>query len=169
MPTAMRPVGIASAYIMQHILIIILVQFTPIAIEMISWRFFLIFVCSSAVSFIVFVLFYPETRNKTLEELAAVFGDEVCKLPTHFLAGLTLCRLPRHWMKLASVSMRKKARGAHMLKRSRRKNDLGLEMDTQRYPDRSRMNETQGNVVFSSDRHILVVREQMSNILRYEG
>jgi MFS family permease len=82
MPTAMRPVGIASAYIMQHILIIILVQFTPQAIETISWRFFLIFVCSSAISFVVFILFYPETRNKTLEELAAVFGDEVWMLST---------------------------------------------------------------------------------------
>ena len=82
MPTAMRPVGVAVAYMTQHILIIILVQFTPQAIETISWRFFLIFVCSSAISAVIFVLFYPETRNRTLEELAAVFGDEVRSIVT---------------------------------------------------------------------------------------
>jgi hypothetical protein len=77
MPTAIRPVGVATAYMAQHILIIILVQFTPQAIETISWKFFLIFVSASVVSIVAFITFYPETRNKTLEELAAVFGDEV--------------------------------------------------------------------------------------------
>lgn len=61
----------------QHILIIILVQFTPQAIETISWKFFLIFVCSSFLYFIVFLYFYPETRYKTLEEIEAIFGDKV--------------------------------------------------------------------------------------------
>jgi uncharacterized membrane protein YccC len=93
MPTAMRPVGVAVAYMMQHILIIILVQFTPQAIETISWRFFLIFVCSSAISFVIFVLFYPETRNRTLEELAAVFGDEVCTFKYVSQVALTVIQV----------------------------------------------------------------------------
>lgn len=80
MPTSVRPVGVAVSYMTQHILIIILVQFTPEAIEKISWRFFLIFVCSSFIFAIVFALFYPETRNKTLEEIEAVFGDKVRKI-----------------------------------------------------------------------------------------
>ncbi|OQV10459.1 hypothetical protein CLAIMM_14453 [Cladophialophora immunda] len=79
MPTSVRPVGVAVSYMTQHVLIIILVQFTPQAIETISWKFFLIFVCSSFVFAIVFVLFYPETRNKTLEEIEAVFGDKVAE------------------------------------------------------------------------------------------
>lgn len=61
----------------QHILIIILVQFTPQAIETISWKFFLIFVISTGIFAIVFIVFYPETRNKTLEEMEGVFGDKV--------------------------------------------------------------------------------------------
>lgn len=115
----MRPVGIASAYIMQHILIIILVQFTPIAIETISWRFFLIFVCSSAISFVIFILFYPETRNKTLEEMAAIFGDEVRLVVDSWFLKLILSRLPKQWMKLGSISMRKKVRWVPMLRQSR--------------------------------------------------
>lgn len=30
---------------------------------------------------VAFILFYPETRHKTLEELSAVFGDEVLSHP----------------------------------------------------------------------------------------
>ncbi|KIV95265.1 hypothetical protein PV10_02938 [Exophiala mesophila] len=79
MPTSIRPVGVAVSYMTQHILIIILVQFTPQAIETISWKFFLIFVCSSFLYFIVFLVFYPETRYKTLEEIEAIFGDKVAE------------------------------------------------------------------------------------------
>lgn len=77
MPTSIRPTGVAASYMTQHIMIIVLVQATPVALQDISWRFFLIFVCSSAIFAVVFVLFYPETRHKTLEEIEAVFGDKV--------------------------------------------------------------------------------------------
>lgn len=77
MPTSIRPTGMAVSYMTQHIMIIVLVQTTPLALKDISWRFFLIFVCSSAIFSVVFVLFYPETRHKTLEEIEAIFGDKV--------------------------------------------------------------------------------------------
>ena len=80
MPTSMRPTGVAVAYMTQHVLIIILIQFTPIALETISWRFFLIFVCGSAIFAVVFYFFYPETRYKSLEEIEAIFGDKVRRL-----------------------------------------------------------------------------------------
>lgn len=62
MPTSVRPVGVAVSYMTQHVLIIILVQFTPVAIQTISWRFFLIFLCSSALFTVAFVIFYPESQ-----------------------------------------------------------------------------------------------------------
>lgn len=94
MPTSMRPTGVAVAYMTQHVLIIILIQFTPIALETISWRFFLIFVCGSAIFSVVFYFFYPETRYKSLEEIEAIFGDKVRRRRERhslFLI-LTLCR-----------------------------------------------------------------------------
>jgi hypothetical protein len=54
-----------------------LVQVTPIAIESISWKYFLIFVFTDAVFIIVFYFQFPETANIPLEEVAALFGDEV--------------------------------------------------------------------------------------------
>lgn len=88
----------------QHVLIIILVQFTPQAIETISWKFFLIFVIATGIFAIVFILFYPETRNKTLEEMEGVFGDKVSTHHTSSLImTLKLCvnnRSLRHLMRL---------------------------------------------------------------------
>jgi Sugar (and other) transporter len=50
---------------------------TPIAIEAISWKFFLIFVICDIIFIVIFYLFFPETKNKTLEEIGAIFGDDV--------------------------------------------------------------------------------------------
>ena len=50
---------------------------TPIAIEAISWKYFMIFVICDMIFIVIFYFFYPETKNKTLEEIAAIFGDDV--------------------------------------------------------------------------------------------
>ena len=77
MPTSIRTVGVAVAFMALHLIIILLVQVTPLAIDAISWRYFLIFLCCSAAFFVFFCFTYPETRHKTLEEIEAIFGDKV--------------------------------------------------------------------------------------------
>ncbi|OAP65560.1 hypothetical protein AYL99_01532 [Fonsecaea erecta] len=57
--------------------VILLVQVTPIAIEHISWKYFMIFVICTAVYAVVFYFYFPETANKTLEEVGELFGDPV--------------------------------------------------------------------------------------------
>jgi len=49
------------------------------AIDAISWKYFLIFVICDMVFIVLFYFFYPETKNKTLEELEAIFGDRVAQ------------------------------------------------------------------------------------------
>lgn len=41
-------------------------QITPLAIQHISWKFFLIFVICDFIFITVFYFFYPETKNKTV-------------------------------------------------------------------------------------------------------
>ncbi|OAL39647.1 hypothetical protein AYO20_01044 [Fonsecaea nubica] len=57
--------------------VILLVQVTPMAIEHISWKYFMIFVICTAIFAVVFYWYFPETANKTLEEVEELFGDPV--------------------------------------------------------------------------------------------
>jgi hypothetical protein len=47
------------------------------AIAAISWRYFLVFACLTFVTILVLYFVYPETKGKSLEDLNAIFGDEV--------------------------------------------------------------------------------------------
>ena len=85
-----RATGLACGFAMLNAIIIMLVQVTPIAIAAISWRYFLIFIFLHFIFVIVVYLTFPETANVPLEEVAALFGDEVCDyyLKRNFLFGL---------------------------------------------------------------------------------
>ena len=78
MPTSIRAVGCSVSYIALHLVIILLVQVTPLAVDAISWRYFLIFFICSCIFAVAFYFLYPETRHKTLEDIEALFGDKVC-------------------------------------------------------------------------------------------
>ena len=52
-----------------------------IAIANIGWRYYLVFMCLTVISIIVIYFFYPETKRKSLEELAAHFGETVISDP----------------------------------------------------------------------------------------
>ncbi|KIW08633.1 uncharacterized protein PV09_00589 [Verruconis gallopava] len=77
MPTPIRAVGNAVAFCTFNAITIMLVQVTPIAVQHISWKYFLIFIVCDAIFITTVYFMWPETTGKTLEEIAAVFGDEV--------------------------------------------------------------------------------------------
>lgn len=77
MPTCIRSAGVATAYVVMHCVMIAIVQVTPLALAKISWRFFLIFLFANVIFVFILYFFYPETKDKTLEEMSALFGDEV--------------------------------------------------------------------------------------------
>ncbi|KAK5945215.1 hypothetical protein PMZ80_002419 [Knufia obscura] len=77
LPMEIRSTGLGLGFAMLNAIIIMLVQVTPIAVEAISWRYFLIFVFMDAIFVVVFYFYFPETANVPLEEVAALFGDKV--------------------------------------------------------------------------------------------
>ncbi|EXJ86934.1 hypothetical protein A1O3_03888 [Capronia epimyces CBS 606.96] len=56
---------------------IILLVAAPIAMDHIGWKFTLINICCTFVFVFCLYFFYPETRGKSIEDINALFGDEV--------------------------------------------------------------------------------------------
>lgn len=53
----------------------------PIAFNAISWKFYLIFIIPPTIQFICVYLFFPETKQRSLEDIAEIFGD---RLAVHY-------------------------------------------------------------------------------------
>ncbi|KAH9905028.1 general substrate transporter [Xylariomycetidae sp. FL2044] len=76
-PLAMRGVGVGFAVFTQAVTAIWLSYAASIAFDAITWKFYFVFIGCNLFAGTVYLLFLPETRFLTLEEVAAKFGDEV--------------------------------------------------------------------------------------------
>ncbi|KAK5170394.1 uncharacterized protein LTR77_004981 [Saxophila tyrrhenica] len=77
LPTDIRATGMALGFGIKMAWIICLVQVTPIAIESISWKYFLVFIFLDVIFLLGVYFYFPETMNTPLEEIARLFGDDV--------------------------------------------------------------------------------------------
>lgn len=66
-------IGMASIALMN----VMWLQVAPTAFEKITWKFYLCFIIPAYLFSIVCFFFYPNTKGLALEEIAALFGDEV--------------------------------------------------------------------------------------------
>jgi hypothetical protein len=66
-------IGMASISLMN----VMWLQVAPTAFEKITWKFYLCFIIPAYLFSIVCFFYYPNTKGLALEEIAALFGDEV--------------------------------------------------------------------------------------------
>ncbi|KAK2596745.1 hypothetical protein QQS21_006200 [Conoideocrella luteorostrata] len=66
---AMRTKGAAVSTATNWITNFVIVQITPIGIQNLSWRFWIVFTVLNAAFIPIIYFFYPETSNRTLEDL----------------------------------------------------------------------------------------------------
>ncbi|KAI1420475.1 general substrate transporter [Xylaria sp. FL1777] len=76
-PLALRGVGVGFSVFTQSITAIWLSYAASIAFDVISWKFYFVFIAANLFAGTIYLLYLPETRFLTLEEVAAKFGDEV--------------------------------------------------------------------------------------------
>ncbi|PIL35409.1 MFS general substrate transporter [Ganoderma sinense ZZ0214-1] len=76
-PTRTRSIGTSVATCANWAFNVLFSQVSNIAIVNISWKYYVVFIVLNAVDFVIMALFFPETKGKTLEQMAEVFGDEV--------------------------------------------------------------------------------------------
>lgn len=76
-PTHIRANGVAMATATYFIACITYVTPGATAIATIGYKYFIVFICLTAVTVVVIYFYYPETKGRSLEELAELFGDPV--------------------------------------------------------------------------------------------
>ncbi|ERS95332.1 hypothetical protein HMPREF1624_08210 [Sporothrix schenckii ATCC 58251] len=76
-PQHLRAKGMALGMAAISLMNVMWLQTAPIAFATISWKFYLCFIIPAYLFAIVCLLFYPDTKGLALEEIAALFGDEV--------------------------------------------------------------------------------------------
>jgi hypothetical protein len=76
-PLGLRGVGVGFSVFTQSITAIWLSFSASIAFDVISWRFYFVFIAANLFAGTIYMFYLPETRFLTLEEVAAKFGDEV--------------------------------------------------------------------------------------------
>lgn len=56
---------------------IILLVAGPIALDKIGWKFFFVLIVPTAINILFVYFFCPETKNRSLEDINALFGEQV--------------------------------------------------------------------------------------------
>lgn len=75
-PSHVRSQGFAIAMAVLSATNLMWLQATPHAMGAISWRWYLVFTCIPGAAAVVVIIWFKDTRNKPLEEIAGMFGDE---------------------------------------------------------------------------------------------
>ncbi|KAL2681420.1 hypothetical protein Neosp_009031 [[Neocosmospora] mangrovei] len=77
LPVFLRSKGLGLATFCQGVASIIMSQITPIAMNNIGWQYYAVFIAANVLSLCVYKWALPETQGLTLEEVGALFGDDV--------------------------------------------------------------------------------------------
>jgi MFS family permease len=75
--THIRSQGTAIAMAGMSLASVILLVAGPIGLDAIGWRFYFVVIIPPAIEFVCVYLFFPETKQRSLEDIAEVFGDKV--------------------------------------------------------------------------------------------
>ncbi|KAF9223529.1 general substrate transporter [Gyrodon lividus] len=76
-PTRTRAIGTSVATCANWLFNALISETSPIGMANVGYKFYILFVCLNAADFIIIACFFPETKGKSLEEMAIIFGDEV--------------------------------------------------------------------------------------------
>jgi uncharacterized membrane protein len=74
-PFFLRSKGMGLAVFCKAVTAIVLSQITPIALQNVGWRYYSLFIATNFAAAFVYFFFLPETKGKSLEEIAELFGD----------------------------------------------------------------------------------------------
>ncbi|CAI7598988.1 unnamed protein product [Penicillium pancosmium] len=74
-PYTLRGRGLTVTYLSAFVGLIVGNQVNSIALSNIGWRYYIVFCCLLGLTFVLIWFLFPETKGRTLEEIAEVFED----------------------------------------------------------------------------------------------
>ncbi|RDW65094.1 hypothetical protein BP6252_10745 [Coleophoma cylindrospora] len=80
-PFFLRSIGLGLAVFSKAVTAIVLAQITPIALQNVGWRFYALFIATNFAAAFFYFFWLPETKGKSLEDIAALFGDVLATEP----------------------------------------------------------------------------------------
>jgi MFS family permease len=83
-PYELRSWGVAFTLICTNGSLIVGQLANPVALHSIGWRYYILFSCINLLFFVTVWFVFPETRGKTLEEIAIVFENPATSHATRF-------------------------------------------------------------------------------------
>ncbi|KXX79675.1 High-affinity glucose transporter [Madurella mycetomatis] len=72
--TELRAKANAVVHVIHYSVSLIITQCSPIALERVGWKYYILFILTNALCALVFAVAYPETRGKSLEQIDEIFG-----------------------------------------------------------------------------------------------
>lgn len=76
-PTPVRAKGLGVSVSGLFIATIIFLQSAPTAFANIGWRYYIVFIVITTIIFFIVWFWFPETRERSLEDIGELFGDSV--------------------------------------------------------------------------------------------
>ncbi|KAK5148110.1 hypothetical protein LTR04_000705 [Oleoguttula sp. CCFEE 6159] len=76
-PTHIRSQGVAWSLVGTFLSTLVYVEAAPTALANIQWKYYVTFICLTAINIAILYLWCPETKGLSLEEINGRFGDEV--------------------------------------------------------------------------------------------
>ena len=74
-PTPVRAKGLAISVSGLFVATIIFLEAAPTAFAHIGWKYYTVFIAVSSVMVVVILLWFPETKQRSLEDIGELFGD----------------------------------------------------------------------------------------------
>jgi len=82
-PTHIRTRGMAWSVSFLFLTTIPYLEAAPTAFANVHYKYYILFICLTAVNIPILWFFFPETKGLSLEEINGIFGDEVVVRLTH--------------------------------------------------------------------------------------
>lgn len=77
LPFFLRGTGFSIGYLASNCVAIVITEINPIIFNIISWKYYGVYVATNMICAIIYFMWFPETKGRSLEEMEELFGGQI--------------------------------------------------------------------------------------------